>query len=92
MAIRPFYNDIEHLVWIAKALSNLNSYPKHPCCILIQYFWPISHNMNVQKFYIGWDCRNGLQWKVHPTNKKVWESTNSILTTWKSGTRKDTFH
>ena len=27
-----------------------------------------------------------------PKNEEVWESTNSILTAWKSGIRKDTFH
>ena len=35
MAIRPFDNDIEHLIWIAKALLNPNSNPEHSGCILI---------------------------------------------------------
>ena len=48
--------------------------------------------MNVQKFYIGWDSGNGFRWKVDSTIEAVWESTNSILTAWKSGSRKDTSH
>ena len=46
----------------------------------------------MQKFYIGWDSGNGLRWKVDPANEEVWESTNSMLTAWKSGTKKDTLH
>ena len=46
----------------------------------------------MQKFYTGWDSGNGLQWKVDSTIEAVWESTNSILTAWKLGTRKDTSH
>ena len=49
-------------------------------CILIQYFWPILLNKNMQKFYTGWDFGNGLRWKVDSMNEEVWESTNSILT------------
>ena len=38
VAIHPFEEDGQRLVWIARALSNPNSSPQHPCCVLIQYF------------------------------------------------------
>ena len=50
VAVRPSENDIEHLVWIARALLNPISNPNEPSCIPIQYFRPISYNKNVQKF------------------------------------------
>ena len=92
LAVRPSEDDREHLVWIARALSNPNSNPKYPRCVLIRYFQPVLCSTNVQKFYTGWDSRNSLRWKVDSTIEAVWESTNSILTAWKLGTRKDTSH
>ena len=92
VAIRPSEDDTEHPFWIARALSNPNSNPEYPGCILIRYFQPVSRNRNVQKFYTGWDSGSGLRWKVDPANEEVWESTNSIFTAWKSGTKKDTLH
>ena len=92
MAVRPSEDDTEHPFWIARALSNPNSNPEYPGCVLIRYFQPVSRNRNVQKFYTGWDSGNGLQWKVDPANEEVWERTNSIFTAWKSGTKKDTLH
>ena len=92
LAVRPSEDDGEHPVWIARALSNPNSNPDYPGCVLIRYFRLVSRSMNVQKFYTSWDSRNGLRWKVDSTIEAVWESTNSILTAWKSGTQKDTSH
>ena len=92
VAIRPSDDNTEHPIWIARALSNPNSNPEYPSYVLIQYFRPILHNKNVQKFYTSWDCENGLRGKINQTNEEVWESTNSILTAWKLGTRKDTSH
>ena len=46
----------------------------------------------MQKFYTGWDSGSGLRWKVDLANEEVWESTNSIFTAWKLGTKKDTLH
>ena len=92
LAVRPSEDDGEHLVWIARALSNPNSNPEYLRCVLIRYFWPVSHSTNVQKFYTGWDFGNGLRWKVDSTIEAVWESTNSILAAWKLGTRKDNSH
>ena len=60
--------------------------------MLIQYFQPVSRNRNVQKFYTGWDSGSGLRWKVDLANEEVLESTNSVFTAWKSGTKKDTLH
>ena len=92
MAVRPSKDDAEHPFWIARALSNPNSNPEYHGCVLIQYFQPVSHNRNVQKFYTSWDSGNDLRWNVDPTNEEVWESTNFIFTAWKSGKRKDTLH
>ena len=82
MAIRPSDEDKQHPVWIARALSDPNSNPEHPGCVLIQYFRPTSRVRAVQEFYTGWDS----------TTEAVWESTNSVLTAWKSTTRKETTH
>ena len=38
MAVRPSEDDTEHPFWIARALSNPNSNPEYPGCVLIQYF------------------------------------------------------
>ena len=92
VAIRPFDEDKQRLVWIARALSNPNSNSEHPGCVLIQYFRPTLHVRAVQEFYTGWDSTTGLRWKVDSTTDTVWESTNSVLTTWKSTTRKETTH
>ena len=61
MAIRPSEDGTKHLIWIVRALSNLNCNLKHLGCVLIQYFQPISRNKNVLKFYTSWDSRNGLR-------------------------------
>ena len=92
VAICPSDEDKQHLVWIARALSNPNSNPEHPGCVLIQYFRPTLHVRAVQEFYTGWDSTTGLRWKVDSTTDPVWESTNSVLTAWKSTTRKETTH
>ena len=90
MAVRPSEDDKQRPVWIARALSNPNSDPEHPGCMLIRYFRPASRTKAMQDFYTGWDSPTGLRWKVDPTIEEVWESTNSILTAWKSATKKDT--
>ena len=43
VVIRPADGD-SHPVWIGRALSNPNSSPENPNCILIQYFRPTSRN------------------------------------------------
>ena len=60
VAIRPSEDDTEHPIWMARELSKPNSNLEHPGCVLIQYFWPISHHKNVQKLYTSWDSGNGL--------------------------------
>ena len=60
VAVRPSEDDTEHPFWIARALSNPNSNPEYPGCILIRYFQPVSRNRNVQKFYTSWDSGSGL--------------------------------
>ena len=92
VAVKPSKDDAEHPFWIARALLNSNSNLEYPGCVLIQYFQPVSCDRNVQKFYTSWDSGNSLRWKVDPTIEEVWESTNSIFTAWKLGTKKDTLH
>ena len=41
VAVRPSEDDTEHPFWIARALSNPNSNPEYPGCILIWYFQPV---------------------------------------------------
>ena len=91
MAICPSEEDRQSPVWIARALSNPNSNPKHPGYVLIQYFRPTSRTRTIQEFYTSWDSGTGLRWKVD-SMLETWESTNSILIAWKSATRKDTTH
>ena len=92
VAICPSEEDKQCPVWIARALSNPNSNPEHPGYVLMQYFRPTSRTRSVQEFYTSWDSTTGLRWKVESTLEETWESTNSILTAWKSTTRKDTTH
>ena len=92
MVIRPSEENRQRTIWIARALSSLNSSPEHLGCVLIQYFLPTSRTKSIQEFYTGWDSSTSLHWKVDSTLEEIWESTNSILTAWKSATRKDTIH
>ena len=71
MAIHPSDKDKQRLVWIARAISNPNSGPKHLGCVLIQYFRPTSRTRVVQEFYTGWDSAIGLCWKVDSTTEVV---------------------
>ena len=61
MAIYPSKEDKQRPIWIARALSYPNSNPKHPGCVLIQYFWSTSHTKSVQEFYTSWDSATGLE-------------------------------
>ena len=92
VAICPAEEDKQHPIWIARALSNPNSNPEHPGYVLIQYYRPTSRTRSVQEFYTSWDSSTDLRWKVDSTLEETWESTDSILTAWKSATRKDTIH
>ena len=89
VAIRPADED-SHLVWIGRALSNLNSSSKNPNCIFIQYFHPTSRNQDVQDFYSGWDNERGLRWRIDETEPPIWQHTDALMTTWKSRIQKDT--
>ena len=46
VAVRPSKDDAEHPFWIARTLSNPNSNPEYPSCVLIWYFRSVSHNKN----------------------------------------------
>ena len=83
VAIRPAEGDL-HPVWIGRTLSDPNSNPENPNCVLIQYFRPTSRNQDVQDFYTGWDSERDLRWKVDETEPPVWQHTNALMTAWKS--------
>ena len=89
VAVRPADGDT-HTVWIGRALSNPNSSPENPNCVLIQYFRPTSRNQDVIDFYTGWDSERGLRWKVDETEPPVWQHTDAFMTAWKSRIKKDT--
>ena len=79
VAIRPADGD-SHPVWIGRALSNPNSSPKNPNCILIQYFCPTSRNQDVQDFYTGWDNERGLRWRVDEIEPPIRQHTDALMT------------
>jgi hypothetical protein len=89
VAIRPADGDTRP-VWIARALSDPNSNPERPNCVLIQYFRPTSRDQNVQDYYTGWDTTRGLRWKVDDTEPPLWEETNALMTAWKSRIKRGT--
>ena len=86
--VRPKDGDT-HPMWIGRALSNSNSSPENPNCVLIQYFCPTSRNQDVIDFYIGWDRERGLCWKVDEIEPPVWQHTNAFMTAWKFRIKKD---
>ena len=61
MAICLSNEDKQRPVWIARALSNPNSSPEYPGCMLIQYFRPTSRTRVVQEFYTCWDSATSLR-------------------------------
>ena len=66
MAICPFDEDKQHPVWIARALSDPNSNPEHPGCVLIQYFCPMSHVRAAKILYgVGFYYRFALEGGFH---------------------------
>ena len=54
----------------------------------IQLFCPVSRNKDVLKFYKDWDIDANLRWTIKKGVAVTWESTNSILTAWKSRSKK----
>ena len=52
--------------------------------VQIQFFRLVSKNKDVLKFYKDWETDVNLQWTIKKEVAITWESTNSILTAWKS--------
>ena len=50
----------------------------------IQFFCLVSQNRDVLKFYKDWDIDINLRWTIEKGVAITWESTNSVLTAWKS--------
>lgn len=89
VAVRPADGD-SRPVWIARALSDPNSNSEQPNCVLLQYFRPTSRNQEVQDLYAGWDSERGLLWRVDDSEEPAWETTNALITAWKSQNRRGT--
>ena len=69
-------------------MSDPNSNPERPNTVQIQFFHPVSRNRDVLKLYRNWDIDVNLQWTIKKGVAITWESTNSILTAWKSQSKK----
>ena len=87
VALRPSDGD-DRPFWIAQAMSDPNSNPERPNTVQIQFFRHVSWNRDVLKFYEDWDTNVNLQWTIEKGVAITWESTNSILTAWKSRAQK----
>ena len=69
-------------------MSDPKSNPERPNTVQIQFFHPVSRNRDVLKFYKDWDTNVNLRWTIKKGVAITWESTNSILTAWKSRSQK----
>ena len=87
VALRPCDGDPKP-VWIARAISDPNSNPEWPNTVQIQFFRPISSDQDVKRYYKEWDTDDNLRWTVDKGVAMAWESTDSILTAWKSKAHK----
>ena len=54
----------------------------------VHFFHPVSRNRDVLKFYKDWDIDVNQRWTIKKGVAITWENTNSILTAWKSRSRK----
>lgn len=68
-------------------MSDPNSNPNMPNTVLIQFFRPISRDRDVLKYYKDWDTDKHLRWTIEKGVDISWQSTNAILTAWKSRIR-----
>ena len=89
VAVRPADGETQPM-WIARALLNPNCNPKHPNCILLQYFCPTSRSADVQAFYTSWDSEKGLRWRIEESEPPVWKDTDALMTAWSPRIRKGT--
>ena len=88
LALRPCNGD-ERPVWITRAMTDPNSDPERQNSLRIQYYRPTSRDLHIQRTYDGWDARVGLKWRTDDDLDEVWESTDSLLTAWKSRSQRD---
>lgn len=89
LAIKLF-DGFDHPIWIVKILSDPSPTVERWNLILIRYLKLTSQNERVQRFYEGWDSLDSLHWKVEEEYGKLWESTTSILTSWKFRAKRST--
>jgi hypothetical protein len=87
VALRPCNGD-ERPFWIARTMSDPNSNPERPNTVQIQFFRPVSRDKDVTKFYKNWDTDVNLRWTIEKGVAITWESTDSVLTAWKSRSRR----
>ena len=86
VALRPCDEDIRPF-WLGRAMSDPNSNPDMPNTVLIQFFRPISRDRDVLKYYKDWDTDKHLRWTIEKGVDISWQSTDAILTAWKSRIR-----
>ena len=88
LALRPCDEDVRPF-WLARALTDPNSNPDLPNTIQVEFYRPISREEDVLKFYTGWDVDGRLRWTVEKDVPESWQSTDAVLTAWKSKVKKD---
>jgi len=86
VALRPCDEDIRPF-WLGRAMSDPNSNLDMPNTIQIQFFRPISRNRDVLKYYKDWNTDKNLWWTIEKGVDISWQSTDAILTAWKSRIR-----
>ena len=86
VALRPCDEDIRPF-WLGRAMSDPNSNPEMPNTVQIQFFRPISRDRDVLKYYKDWDTDKHLRWTIEKGVDMSWQSTDAILTAWKSRIR-----
>ena len=88
LALRPCDED-DRPFWLARALTDPNSNPDLPNTLQVEFYRPISRDENVLKFYTGWDVDGRLRWTVEKDVPESWQSTDAVITAWKSKVKKN---
>jgi len=73
------------LVWVARALSELNftTFSPHFRQIQVEYYRPTTWNEDVIRHYTSRDTNNNFRWKVDSEHGPSWVDTDSIFIAWR---------
>ncbi|KAG0574851.1 hypothetical protein KC19_VG296900 [Ceratodon purpureus] len=88
LALRPCDED-DRLFSLARTLTDPNSNPNLPNTIQVEFYRPISRDEIFLKFYTGWDVDGRLRWTIEKDVPESWQSTDAVITTWKSKVKKN---